>query len=961
MDEKPSGRVAFLFTDLEGSTRYWERAPEAMPDVYARHDAILRSSVERQNGVVYKVIGDAFQIAFPSAGGALSAAVEAQLRLLSEPWPVSPAPRVRMALHIVEVAPTSDGDYRTPGLNRLGRLLSAADGAEILLTEPLVRELPNTRAQGVEIVDLGVQQFRDLSPQRVYQAIAAGLPTELAALRALVPHRHNLPQPATTFIGRLDEIERGVNALLDPALRVLTLIGPGGIGKTRLAIEMASRVVDQFAGGVWFIPLASVTEPDLVLAEIAGTLGVRESLGETVAEALAAHLSTQEILLVLDNLEQVIAAAPQLASLIAQCPGMTMLTTSRMPLQISGEREMPLQPLPLPNAVAPGPNSIDFALAIENEAIRLFVERTRAVVPSFVATSENIGAIAAICERLDGLPLAIELAAARGRLLPPAKLLERLQTRLPLLTGGPRDTPARQQTLRATIDWSHELLTPEEKRLFAQLAVFANGASLEAVEAVCSGETPNGEIFDSHESLVRQSLLHHDAEAGLARVQMLGTIREYALERLNQSDAASEAFRRHAAYFGDLAEAAEPQLSGPDQADWLDLLALEHDNVRAALTHLETTDQFADLIRMTGALWRFWWIRGHLSEGRSWLDRAIRSADGAVVSEGQLARVFDGAGALAEAQGDIDRATELHERAYVLWTEAGDRLGQARSLQNLGIIALHDRGDIARAREFHEAALNLFVAIDDRPGVASSLKNLGDAALSEEAFAEASSYYTRALVIARDLKDTRGIAAGLTSLGALAFFLGDTARAIELYEESLPLWRQLDDKPGLALTMGNLGEALDHAGEMARAAPLYEESLALSRDLDDRQGIAFALSHLGRAARQQGNVDAAARCFVEAAQVARDIGDHARLAESIEGLAGALLDAGEAATAARLFGMAGNLRETAAAPLHSIHIPGYERDLARVRGALGEEPFAKLIAEGASAALDELPLRLPRG
>ncbi len=951
MNDRPSGPVAFLFTDLEGSTRYWERRPHEMPAVYARHDAILRAAIGRQGGVVYKVIGDAFQVAFPNADGALTSAIEAQRRLLAEPWPISPAPRVRMALHLVEVSPEPDGDYRTPGLNRLGRLLAAGDGGQILLTDAMAKDVhPDAE---VEIIDLGEHRFRDLSPQRVHQVVAPGLPTAPANLRSLTAHKQHLPNFPTPFIGRVDVLERADAALRDSSLRLMTLLGPGGIGKSRLAVEIASRVVDHFSDGVWFIALAPISDPDLVLPAVASLLGVRESVDQTVLDALSAHLAQRHTLLLLDNVEQVIGAAPDIATLLARCPRVVLLATSRIPLGISGEREFPVSPLGLPLPDAQRRSSAEIEALFANEAVQLFADRTRAIRPSFTVTSENVAAIVAICERLDGLPLAIELAAARGRLLSPAQLLTRLESRLPLLTRGPRDLPARQQTLRGAIDWSFELLDPREQRFFSELAVFVGGATLEAIETVCGHdqEASDDSIFDAIESLARQSLLNLDDAT--SRVQMLETIREYAAERLLQSDLRENLAGRHACYYLELAEEAEPRLSAFDQVDWLDALALEHDNLRAALSWLHDSRSAVELARLSGALWRFWWIRGHLTEGREWLARAIDLAETSSLDARILARLLDGAGALAESQGDIDRAVDYHERASSLWTSAADLLGQARSLENLGIIALHDRSDVERARALHQVAHDLYVEAGDRPGIASSLKNLGDVALAEEAFPQASAFFTRALVIARELQDTRGIATALTSLGALAFLMSEPDRAALLFEESLPLWRILGDVPGLALTLGNLGEAFDHLGSADRAKPLYEESLALSREIGDKQGIAFCQSHLGRIARQDRNIAVAAGHYTECAELCRDIEDFARLAECVEGLAGALADDGEAARAASLYGVAHGIRRSTGSPLKSVHLAAYERDLSVVRTALAEGRFDAIFQKGAESSLQD--------
>lgn len=935
MTELPAGRVAFLFTDLEGSTRFWEAFPREMPAVYAQHDAILRQAAADHHGVAYKVIGDAFQIAFPTSNGALLAAITAQRDLFAAEWPLHPAPRVRMALHLVDVAPDAAGDYRTPGLNRLGRLLSAADGGQILLSEAFAQDPELQQIADVDVRNLGEYRVRDLSAQRIFQALASGLPNELAILRTLAYHQHNLPTPASSFLGRSSEIAQANAWLADSAHRVLTLTGPGGVGKTRLSIAVGQATLERFADGVWFVPLAAAENAAQMMAAIAAAIGASEVAYASSAVAVAAHLSERQALLILDNLEQIPDVAPALSSLLRAAPRLTILATSRRPLALTGEQEIPVRPLSTGDAGA-------------GEAVSLFVERVRAMQPNFLATPQDLTTIAAICAHLDGLPLAIELAASRCRLLPPAALLQRLRERLPLLVGGPRDAPARQQTMRAAIDWSYCLLSEGEQSVFAQLAVFANGASISAVEMIC-GASPHATTFDvlhDVESLARHSLISIEDAAGWPRVRMLETIREYAQERLAASDTASNLAQRHADFYLAVANDAEPRLSGPDQIEWLDALAQDGDNLRAAAAWFLAQGDAAKLADLAGALGRYWWIRGQFHEGRAWLKKAVELAAQDAVSDKLFARVHDGAGVLAEAQGDIDAAIAHHEAALALWQRAGDRLGEARTLQNLGIIALHDRGEPDRARTLHEAAFAHYQAGQDQAGMGTSLKNLGDIAMMQEEFAAAASYYDQALRIARRLRDTRNEVTITTSQGVLAFLSGEFALAASLLEESLPTWRALHDLPGIALTLGNLGEAHDHLGSPEQARPLFLESLKICTELGDQQGIAFAQVHLGRVDRQSGNLAAAAKCYADAADLSLTIEDYPRLAESVEGLAGVLGDSGELEAAARLLGLAAALREQEHAPLPSVHRVALARDLQHTNSCLGEAAFARLFAEG---------------
>jgi predicted ATPase/class 3 adenylate cyclase len=950
----PSGFVAFLFTDLEGSTRLWERFPDAMPAVYARHDAVLRAAAAAAEGAVYKVVGDALQIAFPTPAAAFAAAIAAQRRLVAEHWPIDPPPRVRMALHCCDVAPQPDGDYRTPGLNRLGRLLAAAHGGQILLSQAFAAALP----AGFALRDLGEHRFRDLAAQHVFQATAEGLPDDFGPLVGLERPGSRLPAPGTSLIGRNEALAVLTAILADPANRLVTIVGPGGIGKTRLALALAARLAAGREDGVWWVPLADLTDPAAAAPAIAAALDLREDADRPALAAVSERLDSRAALLVLDNVEQVIAAAADVASLLRDCPRLQIVVTSRAPLRIAGEREFPAAPLAAPELPARAAVGFGAAAVGGFAAVQLFVERARAIRPDFALTDANAVPIARICRRLDGLPLAIELAAAHVRLLSPARLLERLDLGLPFLAGGGRDAPDRQRTLRATIDWSYGLLDPPCRALFARLAVFAGGATIEAVVQICGADLGDDPLA-ALERLAEQSLIRLDDDGvDAVRVTMLETIREYARERFDATPERDRVIGVHADWLIDLAAAAEPELSGPDQADWLERLEREHDNFRIALENLSRLGRPADRLRLAGSLWRFWWVRGHLGEGRDQLREAIAgvSDDDPALAQPR-ARALDGAGALAEAQGDIDQAEALHRAALAAWRAAGDRRGAARALDNLGIIALHDRGDPAAAREAFDAALTLYRDAGDDAGAASALSNLGDAALTEEDYAAADALLRETLAMAEARGDVRGIAAGLTSLGALAFFQGDHPQAVALYERSLPLWRRLGDAQGEALVLGNLGEALQQLRQPDRAGELYAACLAAAEDLGDRQGVAFALSHLGELAREAGEDGAALRRFAEGAAICQEIGDLARLAECLEGFAGALTDSDPAA-AVGIMAAAAALRTASGLPLPTVHRAAHERDVGRLRAALPPDAFEQAWTAGGAMPLDDVAQRL---
>jgi predicted ATPase/class 3 adenylate cyclase len=829
MSMPPTGTVTFLFTDVVGSTHRWDAEPETMKQALVRHDAIVREAIERHGGHIFKTVGDAFHAAFATPGAALNAAVAAQRTLAEGEW----GGAVRMALH-TGVADERDDDYFGPTLNRVARLRDAAHGGQILLSAVTAGLVRGQVPDGIELRDLGTHRLRDISePEQVYQAAVWGLPADFPPLRTDDEPRSVLPRPLTSFVGRERELEE-VARLLERA-RLVTLTGPGGTGKTRLALAVAERVRDRYPDGVWFVDLSAIAEPGLVASAIAQVLGVREGEGQSLASVLTARLRERQVLLVLDNFEQVVEAASLVGELLTETPRLTLLATSRVVLRLSGEHVYPVAPLAVPDPNAPA------AVIATAPAVTLFVERARQARPDFALTNANAAAVAEICARLDGLPLAIELAAARIRLLSPVAIRHRLGERLALLTGGSRDLPQRQQTLRDALRWSYDLLPDAEQMLFRRLSVFAGGWTRESAAAICRARSdPDIDLLDglallADKSLVRQQDWSNDDP----RFTMLETIREFGLEQLGASGEADACLERHAAYFLALAERAEPDLFLVDHpTPTLKRMEQDHANLRAALDWAIRCGERDLAVRLAAALGGYWFSGGYLSEGRHRLEAAVAETIGRPsLARAQALYVLGRIGGFQEGYA---RWVWAFEESRDLYRQFGDLAGVARCLNSLGRVLL-DRGDVTQAMTLFRESLALFREGGNRAGMAWSLSLLGDAAQAQGELERAADLVEESLALQRSVGDPSGIANALAHLGMVRQAQRDDAQAAQLFEQSLALYRAAEDRTGLAGTLLRLGTLLSDRGDLDRAAPLLAESLTLSRKLGTPLNVAHCL------------------------------------------------------------------------------------------------------------------------
>lgn len=800
--------LTFLFTDIEGSTRLLQRVGERYAELLEEHGALVRQAVSEATGTVVDTEGDAFFVVFATPSLAVGAALSAQRALAAHPWPEGAEVRVRMGLHTGE-AMIRDGRYVGLDVHRAARIADAGHGGQILASEAVRTLVRENLPEGVRLRDLGHHRFKDLAePEHLFQVVGPGLASSFPPLRSLDARPHNLPTPVTSFVGRRREREQA-GALLGE-VRLLTLTGPGGTGKTRLAIEVARDQLARFPDGAFFVGLAGVADPALVSAAIAQALGVR-SVARPVLEALEDHLAARQLLLVLDNFEHLLAAGPVVGELLRTAPQLQVLVTSRALLHISGEQELPVPPMELPDAsVVPELDTLS-----GYDALALFVQRARTADPGFRVTEQNVAAIARICARLDGLPLALELAAARLNVLTPELLLERLESRLPALAAGPADLPARQRTLRDTVAWSHDLLGDEEKAVFRRLSVFSGGCTLAAAEAVAGGD--GLDVLEGLSSLVAKSLVRRVRTSTEPRFQMLSTIREYAREQALESGEAPTLERRHARFFLELAEDAGPRLTGAGHVREGTRLQGELDNLREALSHSVRTGEAEDGLRIASAMWRFWQQQGHLEEGRQWLGRLL---------------------ALPAAAGPT--AT----RAAALTAEAGLAYWQ---------------GDYVQARAAYEDSLSIYRQLGEDRGAAEALSGLAFLAGIEGAHARAHALHEESLALARRTGNFKTVAYELVGDGMICRVEGDSGGAWSRFVEARRLFEELGESYGLATVLCLLSGVTLERGDLEEAEVLWGRAFQLLQRLEDRSGMIIAFSDLSALVLARGRTEAAVR------------------------------------------------------------------------------------------------------
>lgn len=832
----PTGTVTFVFTDIEGSTKLLEHLGTAgYTAVLERHHRIIRDSAGAFEGIEVKTEGDAFFLVFRRTSSAIEAVVAAQRALAAETWPAGASVRVRMGVHSGEGTLAADGDYVGIDVHRAARIAAAAHGGQVIVSATTRRLIERSLPDEVGLLDLGEHRLKDVSGlEPLTQLVIAGLPDRFPPPRTLDSSPTNLPVLTTSFVGRRREVAEARRLLAET--RLLTLTGPGGTGKTRLALAVAAESRPAFPDGVFFVPLEPITDPALLAPTIARTLGVQDVIGERIEARLAEFLAPRRLLLVLDNFEQVLEGGAMVAELLRAAPELRIVATSRAVLHVYGEQEYPVPPLAVPDPAHLPP----LDALTQYEAVALFVARAMAARPGFAVTNANAPAVAQITARLDGLPLAIELAAARVKLLTPESMLPRLEGRLALLGGGgSRDLPARQQTLRGAIAWSFDLLDEPGRCLFARLSAFVGGFELEASEAVCGPSTQGRgplDVFGGLSELVDQSLVRQVEEHGHVRFGLLETIREFAAERLAENGEAAEIRRRHAAHYTSLAERAAPNLVGDERSTWLDQLEHEHDNLRAAIGWAIETGDAATACRLVAALWRFWQSRAFLREG------AMRAADVLAMPAAEgvhpaiRMRALEAGGGIAYWMGEMELSKDYYERSLALARETGDRRSIADQLYNLSFTLIMPRTHLSEGLKVIQEATGIYRDLGDGAGLVNALWGLGNVHYFSEDWEKAAEIHEEAFALARASSNAFMAGWSLHMLGSAEVKLGRLGSAYGHLRDALLAMVADRETTGIVLSLDDFAELTSATGDVSRSLRLW----GAARRLQEETGTGLA-------------------------------------------------------------------------------------------------------------------------
>lgn len=910
MAELPTGLVTFLFTDIVDSTPLWEREPEKMRVALEQHHAILRAAIESNGGQVFKIIGDAFQAAFAVPARAVEAAIVAQRKLASEAWPTSSPIRVRMGLHVGHAVAQANDYTTTHTLNRVARIMSTGHGGQILISVEVANLVRGELPAGVTLRDMGEHRMKGMTQlEYLFQVIAPDLPADFPPLSTLAVSPNNLPTPLTSFIGRDTEVAE-VKRLL-PEARLVTLTGSGGCGKTRLALQAASELGANYSNGVWFVELAPIADPMLVPQILLAIFNLREDSHRTALDVLMDYLRAKTLLLVLDNCEHLIETCAQISkSLLQACPKLKILASSREALGIAGEA-----PYRVPSLATPNPERLPaLEKFLEVDSIRLFIERATTAKPDFTLTKDNASFVAQICFRLDGIPLAIELAAARVKMLSPEQIASRLDDRFRLLTGGSRTALPRQQTLRALIDWSYSLLSEPEKTLFRRLAVFVGGWTLEAAESVCGEERGGADVLDLLTRLVDKSLVFSEESTGEIRYHRLETIRQYSREKFLETDEVETIRNRHLAFYVQFSQEAEKHMQGRERLKWTHLLEAEQDNLRAAMEWgLARNPENA--LRIAASMPTFWTAGGYSAEGFRWLQQALERVE-ATKGYKQLslrAKALVGLALLYLSFGDNINARHVAEESVALYRQSQDRYGLAYAL---GILAM-------------------------------PYGFLGEGTQAEAALKEG-------IVIARAEKNVFALVWGLNNLSLATLVLHGDLETAQRYTDEV---RQISQEAGIEWTAANAyqmsGLIAARRQEFDKARAHFEQSIMALQRIDAHFNVILVKSDLAHLERQLGNHQRALELYHKTLVAFRDMGQTGAVAHQLECFGFIALAQNQNERALQLFAAANALREKGGTPMTPDEQIYFDEQLKGLRLKINSVQFDSKWAKGRAMTMEQ--------
>jgi len=873
MEKIPGGIVTFLFTDIEGSTKLAQEFPETLKESLKRHNDVIQEIIISNKGYVFELIGDAFCVSFDEATDAVKSAYEIQIKLKEENWIDSPI-KVRIGIHIGKAEWNESSYLGYITLARTQRIMSVAYGGQTIISNDVHEKLKDRVFKDFSFRDLGERRLKDLiHPVKIFQLISPKLRNEFPQLKTLDARPNNLPVQLTSFIGRGEQIEQIKNILKQTHLATIT--GTGGSGKTRLALQVSAEIIDEFENGVWYAELASLNDPLLLPQLIAQTLGLKEEPMRSMEETLCDYLRDRELLIILDNCEHMIDAAARLAEiLLVKSPKLRIIATSREALRCSGEMTHRVLSLDTPDPR----KKISIEQLSQYDSVSLFLERASAVNSNFKITKENSLALAGICSQLDGIPLAIELAAARVKVLSVEKINERLNDRFKLLTGGKRTSLPRQQTLKALIDWSYDLLSEKEKMLWGRLSIYSDGWTLESAEEICSDDKiETDEIMEIMYNLNEKSVVIFNEEKD--RYRMLETIRQYGEEKLKETHEEEIFENKHFEYFKNFVLKTEPKMFGAEMQKNMEKISQDYGNIETALNRTLKNNDIENGMEIAASLGNYWQIQGNFFEGSSRLESLIESTKG--IKTPVLGKVLNTAGIFTRILGEYEKAENLINNSLEINREYGNDNEVSNSLNSMGNLNL-DKGENENAINNFEESIKIYNETGNKKGLADSINDLARVFLNKGENEKAEKLFKESLAIMRGIGYKPGISTSITNLGVVALNKGDLENAGKLFEESLEIRKETGDKLGISKLLNNLGTISKSKKEFTKSREFYEKSLSIRREIGDKIGIAALLYNIGNLLIEEKEYKQSQDYFEECIILFRELGNKSRLALSLK-------------------------------------------------------------------------------